>query len=85
MPKAMTKEVISKKETSDQRRAQFPFRSAVTKVEGRKICHNEKKETSYQRRARFPLLSSITKARKPGKDVIGKIETLGLRIALFPN
>ena len=46
----MAKVVRSEKETSDQRRVQFPFRSAVTKAEGRKNYHNEKKETSDQRR-----------------------------------
>ena len=81
----MTKEVISKMETSYQRRVQFPFRSPVTKEEGKKICHNEKKETSDQKRVPFTILSSFTKARKPKNVVIGKIATLGLRMAQFPN
>ena len=51
MPTTMTKEIRYKKATSDERRAQFPFRSAVIIEEGRKSCHNEKKETSDQRKA----------------------------------
>ena len=46
MPKYMTKAVRSKKEMSDHRTTQFPFRIAVGKEEDRKSCHNEEKETS---------------------------------------
>ena len=77
MPKAMAKAIKSKKATSYQKRVQLPFRSAVTKAEGRKNYHNEKKETSDQRKASFPLLSLVTKTWKPRKVVIGKITTLG--------
>ena len=77
MPKAMAKAIKSKKATSYQRRVQSPFRSAVTKAEGRKNYHNEKKETSDQRKAPFPFLSPFTKVGKPGKAVIGKITTMG--------
>ena len=57
----------------------------MTKVEGIKSFHNEKKETSDQRRAQFSFLSSTVKAGNPGKAVIGKITTLGLRRVQFPN
>ena len=75
----MTKVIRSKNTTSHQRSAQFLFRTAMTKEEGRKSCHNEKKETSDKRKAQFPFLSSFTKVRKPRKFVIGKITTLGQR------